>query len=213
MVDIGLVSYIVSQNVDCLHVRSGVPLEHLSELHGNLFIELCSPCARAIFRLVDVSERSRFRHHRTGRTCSQCGVDLCDSIVHFGEKSREGGEPGVYRWGPALRAVKAASMVICFGSSLAVLRHYTGLWPKTLGGSAPKQRLVIVNLQWTSKDRQANMKINASCDEVMEGLAKRLGLEPKPYDAQTDPLLKLATPFTTAERKKITRPFLDLNFE
>ena len=36
-----LVRHVITQNEDALHRRAGVAAEHLSELHGNAFVELC----------------------------------------------------------------------------------------------------------------------------------------------------------------------------
>ena len=50
-----LVRQIISQNVDGLHLRSGVPAARLCELHGNVFKERCTHCGREYLRAFDVT--------------------------------------------------------------------------------------------------------------------------------------------------------------
>ena len=80
---------------------------------------MCYNCAphREYVRLFDVTERTSVRRHTTSRRCRACGVNLTDTIVHFGEKGKI---RSPYRWKEAVRAAKKADLILCLGSSLKV---------------------------------------------------------------------------------------------
>ena len=46
----GHLKYLVSQNTDGMHRRSGFPSDKLSELHGNTTLEYCEQCSKEYVR-------------------------------------------------------------------------------------------------------------------------------------------------------------------
>ncbi|XP_077490534.1 sirtuin 7 [Amblyomma americanum] len=199
----GHVKHVVSQNCDGLHVRSGLPRSCLSEVHGNMFLEVCPRCKplRQYFRLFDVTERTALRRHRTGRQCQACSADLVDTIVHFGETGRL---RWPLNWKGAGRAADRCDAILCLGTSLKVLRRYRCLW----GLDRPardRPKLFIVNLQWTPKDDSAVLKINGRCDDVMRAVMEHLQLAVPEYERHKDPLWRLHTPVRAKELCTFTR--------
>ena len=110
MIDRNYINHILSQNCDGLHIRSGISYQNLSEIHGNMYAERCNSgsktcsVASPIYRIFDVTEKTSFRRHFTGRKCPNCKENdhsarstrskqldnrLNDTIVHFGEFSPE----------------------------------------------------------------------------------------------------------------------------
>ncbi|XP_071966060.1 NAD-dependent protein deacetylase sirtuin-7-like [Antedon mediterranea] len=206
-----IVKHVVSQNCDGLHRRSGVPKYQLSELHGNMYIEVCSECddEQEYIRLFDVTEKTSFRRHKTGRLCTKCLSPLLDTIVHFGEK---GTLEWPLNWHGAIEAANKADMILCMGSSLKVLKKYPCLW-STNQNTKKRSKLYIVNLQWTPKDLKADLKINAKCDDVMKIVMNRLDLELNEYKREEDPLFNIATPLQSKEMKTFTTKILQLKKE
>lgn len=204
-----IVKHVVSQNCDGLHLRSGIPQNQLSEIHGNMYIEVCPTCEKQYFRQADITEKTcRFRH-KTGRKCHTCkepNNNLIDTIVLYGERSRT---KWPMNWERAGKAAKKADLIICMGSSLKTLRRYNSLWPKKLSNNSnsaqPETKLVIINLQYTSKDKNAVLKINGKCDLVMQLIMQRLNINIPSYNWLNDPLMNLAVPFTQEERQELKR--------
>lgn len=186
-------------------MRSGVPQHYLSEIHGNMFIEVCKNCNTQYIRSFDVTEKTSLRRHETGRVCHKCSPDvgvLIDTIVHFGEKGKL---KYPLNWPAASSAAEKADLIICLGSSLKILKKYNCLWPK----NKKKLKLVIINLQWTPKDSQAALKINGKCDDVMKEVMNLLEISVKPYDKLNDPICFSNTQLKAEEESTCHRVKLD----
>eukprot|EP00041_Stephanoeca_diplocostata_P035859 m.1280237 g.1280237 ORF g.1280237 m.1280237 type:complete len:329 (-) comp24768_c1_seq46:3363-4349(-) len=188
------VQHIISQNVDGLHLRSGVPRGQLSEVHGNVFMERCINCATEYFRDVPTGSVGLVR---TGNKCTagRCRGRLRDCTLDW---DQELPEPD-YR--NARVAANKATLHVVLGTSLQLVptrdlpfvgnrrRHRQGQH-----GDRGKPRVVICNLQATKKDKHADLVIHARVDTVMRIVASQLGLgdtgEHQEDSKDDDPLLQ-----------------------
>jgi len=164
----GLLKFVSSQNVDGLHRKSGIPIEMLAELHGNMNLEVCKTCKKEYMRDYCVRNNPHVHFHETFRNCDdpECRGKLLDTIINFGEDlNRE-------IITKAFASSEKSDLCLAVGSSLRVTpaAHI----PRDV---AAHGKLVIVNLQKTPLDHLAHLKINAMCDIVMEKLMSKLGLE------------------------------------
>lgn len=87
LIDDGHVQYIITQNIDGLHLKSGVCRKYIAELHGNMFIEQCNLCERQYVRnsaTTSVGQKCLNkpcpRAQINGRVCRG---KLCDTILDW----------------------------------------------------------------------------------------------------------------------------------
>ena len=177
----GSVRHLISQNVDGLHRKSGVRKSDISELHGNTHIEYCNRCRREYLRDFNVTQGQRAGgrsielptgfDHRTGRACEVPGCTglLEDNIIHFGENLPE----EVIKRG--FSESEEADLHIVLGSSLTVSPACH--MPLATKRGAPGNKFVIVNLQKTPLDDDADLLIRSPLNDVMRIVTKALGID------------------------------------
>ena len=161
----GILKFLISQNTDGLHRRSGFSPDKLAELHGNSNLEICRSCKRNFLRDFRTRMAKGVFDHETGRKCESCGGDLLDTIVNFGENLPE------REINLGFEHAEKADLCLAMGSSLRVTPAAN--MPKIVGKSKGG-KLVIVNLQKTPLDCYADLRINAMTDTVMEKLMQKL---------------------------------------
>ena len=163
----GLISYIVTQNVDGLHRKSGVPEHKLTELHGSGVKEICKNCQKEYFRDFAVRDRQNLIDHKTLRNCDNCGGSLYVSVVLFGQPIRSIDKA------KAVKEAEDSDFCLVLGSSLRV--PPASRYPKKFIND-PNKKLAIINLQKTYLDEKCEIRIGSLCDDVIELLMQKLAI-------------------------------------
>ncbi|KAI3848756.1 hypothetical protein MKW98_012467 [Papaver atlanticum] len=166
----GILKFLISQNVDSLHLRSGIPRDKLSELHGNSFRELCPSCGVEYVRDFEVETIGM---KETSRRCSDenCKARLKDTVLDW-DDALPPKEVNL-----ADKHCRMADVVLCLGTSLQVTPACNLPLRCIRGGG----KVVIVNLQSTPKDKKAGLVIHGLVDKVLAGVMQLLNMRIPPY--------------------------------
>ena len=157
----GLVTSVITQNIDGLHQKAGTPADRVIELHGTMFSVVCvscgdrSPMAGALAR-VDAGEEDP--------PCPRCGGILKSATVMFGQPL----DPDVFT--RAGRAAAACDVFLAVGSTLTVEPAASLCRVAVAAGAA----LVIVNRDPTPYDPLAAEVIRDPIGEAVPRIARQL---------------------------------------
>ena len=178
-----LLQHTISQNVDNLHIKSGLPRSHLTELHGNIFVTHCRHCHTHFYHDEDVGGMGR--QVLPSRACEWCSGELVDNAIDWTTPlpRRE--------FERAEAECRKAELVIVFGSSLRI-QPASALpgkcrWKKAKGADSGGRagKLVIVNLQQTHMDNKCELRVWGKCDDVMRMVCEELRVDVDDWQADT----------------------------
>jgi mono-ADP-ribosyltransferase sirtuin 6 len=155
---------------------ANLPRKYISELHGNFYLDECTMCKK---RFVRDEPSKTMRLQKSSRRCprERCRGHLRDCILDWNSKI------------PHLelrRSEKASKLQlhILIGSTAQLVPAKTMIFSSKRG---KRYKLVVINLQPTQFDRDADLVIHRYADEVMSLLADELNLTVADYNPEEDP--------------------------
>ncbi len=186
--DAGVVSGVITQNVDLLHTKAGS--RRVIDLHGDYATVVCLACGVSIGRASlaeQLEELNPGFSDRVGRPgaiavapdadavvadtasfryldCHRCGGILKPDIVYFGESVPKD------RLARAYSLIDEAEALLVAGSSLAVFSGYRFVRHAAARGIP----VAIVNRGATRGDALAAVKVDGGCSPVLAVLAAEL---------------------------------------
>lgn len=157
----GLVHWIITQNIDGLHQLAGTPREKVIELHGTCRTASCLNCRKRWAReKIHQMVLSGIEVPR----CDECGGLIKPDTVSFGQAMPE------KEMAEAFRLSSECHLFIVMGSSLVVQPAASlPLVAKQAGA-----RLVIINRDPTNLDDMADLVIRGSCGQTMRAVLREL---------------------------------------
>ena len=154
LVERGIASAVITQNIDNLHQESGIPESQLIELHGNTRYAKCLSCGT---RAELAPIRAHFEQHGVAPDCEHCGGLLKTATISFGQAMPE------REMERAAEVTRACDLFLVLGSSLVV--YPAAGFPMMAKRNGAK--LAIVNREETDQDRVADLVLHCEIGPVL----------------------------------------------
>ena len=160
LVERNTASCVITQNIDGLHQRSGIPDARVIELHGNSTYASCLECGER-HELAPILED--FRRDERLPLCRACGGAVKTATISFGQPMPEAA------MARAREESVACDLFVAVGSSLVV--YPAAGFP--IVAKRAGARLVIINREATELDPIADLVIH---DEIGQTLGEAVGV-------------------------------------
>jgi NAD-dependent deacetylase len=154
LVEQGKMTAIITQNVDGLHQRSGVPASKIIELHGNSTYASCLDCGHR-YELEPI--RQAFQADGRLPLCEKCDGIVKTATISFGQAMPE------IQMARAQDETMRCDLFMVLGSSLVV--YPAAGFPRI--AKRRGARLVILNRDPTDQDDDADLVVHGEIGPTM----------------------------------------------
>jgi mono-ADP-ribosyltransferase sirtuin 6 len=160
--NLGLLKFLISQNVDGLHLKSGIDSDKIAELHGNSTLMKCMECDKRFQKDEIWNEKKWGKAYRTykevqGSPRCDCGGRIISSVINFGDPMPEK-EIDMSEYHS-----DNADVFLVIGSSLSV----TPASHMPIRALKNNAKLIIINQMDTPMDNRAEIRFFESAGEVL----------------------------------------------
>ena len=150
--DMGKLAFLISQNIDNLHLASGINPDMLAELHGNLTKLRCRKCGYKCDRVPDLTK------------CPLCKGEMRSDVVNFGDPMpyEEVEKAGWHSRQSDLFIVAGSSLVVYPAANMPEIAYQSGA------------KLVIINRGETPLDKICHLRFEEAVGDILVPAVSRL---------------------------------------
>ncbi len=154
-------NFLITQNIDGLHQKSGIPNNKIIEIHGNATQAACLKCGEK----QNIQNFHKAIHQNAPLPrCPSCNGIVKVATISFGQNMNE------FDMTRATKMSSECDLMIVMGSSLSVMP--AGQLPNLAIQS--KSKLIILNREATNYDAMADFVINDELKTICRKLLKEI---------------------------------------